>query len=511
MDENGEPIKRRKPPLDENGEPVRRKRPPLDENGEPIKRRKPPTDENGEPIRRKRPPLDENGEPIRRKRPPSDENGEPTRRKKPTTDDSIAPVIHRRPLSTDKKKKQVKLEKRQVPRKQQKRRQGDSRFMENKDVKNSPKPNKKDSKHSERDKRSSSRGCMFPIFLILICVAVFVASFSIFVGFMQYHSFDDLVSLIKGEEIVESETEETTEDADYINTDKLISSASDSLYNTERSGVISQISLGANNIKIYDIENEAAVLLNFDSDTAFSDEYGHTITASKLNEGDMIVFVYNQDKKLLSLKINPDAEEYTSLAVKVNTKRKLITIDTDLFRYDKNTVFRYKDSVLSPSEITEYDVITIKAIENDAWAVIMEKSHGTIKFTNYENISDLVYSVDQGDFNKIPESGELNLVEGIHTITVSSPSISDYTKEFIVKPGSEDEMNLSAVQPLRGSLIVDTPVTGAALYVDGIQRSLRNPMFLDYGSHKLTLAKGSSSVTKYVDINKEETEFYIDF
>ncbi len=383
--------------------------------------------------------------------------------------------------------------------------------MDNKDVKNSQKPNNKGSKHSERDEGSSSRGCMFPIFLILICVAVFVASFSIFVGFMQYHSFDDLVSLIKGEEIVESETEETTEGSDYIDTDKLISSAGDQLYNTERSGVISQISLGANNIKIYDIENEAAVLLNFDADTAFSDEYGHTITASKLNEGDMIIFVYNQDKQLLSLKINPDAEEYTSLAVKVNTKRKFITIDTDLFRYTKDTVFRYKDSVLSPSEITEYDVITIKAVENDARAVIMEKSHGTIKFTNYENISDLVCSVDQGDFNKIPESGELNLVEGIHTITVSSPSISDYTKEFIVKAGSEDEMNLSAVQPLRGSLIVDTPVTGAALYVDGIQRSLRNPMFLDYGSHKLTLAKGSDSVTKYVDINKEETEFYIDF
>ncbi|MCD8089042.1 MAG: hypothetical protein LUD81_00155 [Clostridiales bacterium] len=366
-------------------------------------------------------------------------------------------------------------------------------------------------KPKEDVERRSSGGCVFPVFLLLICVFIFVASFTILTGFMSEHSFDDLLSMIKGEGIVEEEIEDTTEDTDYIDSSSLLSQAENQLYNTERQGVISQISLGSNTMTVYDTENKSSVLLNFNNSTEFTDENGTKISITKIDEGDPIIFVYDENKKLLSLKLNPDAEEITSLAVTVNTSRKLITSGNDVFKYNDHTVFRYNDSVLNPKDITEYDVITIKAVGYDAWGIIMEKSHGTLKFTNYENIPDATFSVDEGGFNKFPEDSVIYLTEGVHTITVQSPGISDYTSKLVIKAGAEEELNLASVQFLRGSLIVDTSATGAALYVDGVQRSIRNPMFLNYGSHKLTLSKQGQSVTKYITIDKEQTETTINF
>ncbi|MCD8158830.1 MAG: hypothetical protein LUD77_08045, partial [Clostridiales bacterium] len=445
-------------------EPVRHKRPPSGEYDEPVRRKRSSAYEYDEPVRRKQSSDGEYGEHTRRKRPPNYENGGRPRR---------------------------------------------NRIM-NEDANKNTKQNNPNGNISEEKERNTSRGCLFPVLLILICIAVFVASFTVLAGFMSDHSFNDLVSILKGEEIYEEESETTSEESNYINADELFDHAENQLYNTERNGVVSQISLGSNTIKIYDIENKTSVIVNFSNSTKLTDETGSDITITKINEGDPIIFVYDENKNLLSLQLHPDAEELTSLAVTVSTTRKLITIGSDVFRYNSNTVFRYKDGVLSPKDITEYDVITIKALDYDAWGIVMEKSHGTLTFVNYENISGAAYSVDDGSFNTFPEDNVLNLTEGVHTITVKGNSISDYTSKVIIKANSETELSLAGAQLLRGSLIVDTTESGAALYVDGVQKSLRNPMFLDYGTHKLSLTTSyGRTITKTVTIDKEQTEITI--
>ncbi|MCD7904194.1 MAG: hypothetical protein LUG24_01130, partial [Clostridiales bacterium] len=468
----------------------RKKRPPVDEKVEPVRKKRPPADENGQPVRKKRPPAEGERRPVKRKRPPEDYGGETVRRRRKAEDEYYEPVRRKRTSGNGRKK------------------QG-ARIMDGENK--NKKPNNHNREPEEKYENNSSRGCLFPIFLLLVCVIIFVGSFTIFASFMSDHSFNDLLSFIKGEEIVEDDTEETTENSNYIDSNSLLNKAENGLYNTERTGVISQFSLGTNTMKIYDIENKSSVTLSFNNQTELKDENGSEITITKIKEGDTVVFIYDEDRTLLSIQLNPDAEELTSLAVTVNTSRKLITIGNDVFKYNNNTVFRYNGSVLSPSDITEYDIITVKAIDYDAWGVIMEKCHGTLKFTNYENITDAAYSVDEGSFTEIPEDGLLYLTEGVHTITVQSPSISDYTGKFVIKANTEAEINLANVQFLRGSLIVDTAATEAALYVDGVQKSLRNPMFLDYGSHRLTLTKYGESVTKYITIDKEHTETSINF
>ena len=335
--------------------------------------------------------------------------------------------------------------------------------------------------------------------------------FTVLVGFMQNHSFNDLVSIAKGEGISEEATEEVSEDSNFIDTDNLLSRETEQLFNTERRGVISQISLGSNTMKIYDIESETSVLLSFNNSTEFTNENDIGITVNKIDEGDLVVFVYDENRVLQSVKLDPDAEEYTSLAVTVNSGRKMIKIGDNAFKYNENTVFRYKDKILSPSDITEFDIMTVKVIDYNAWSVVMERSHGTLKFVNIENIPGVTYSVDEGDFNTIPENREILLPEGLHNIMVQGPSISDYSSQFIIKEGTVSELNLSGVQVLRGSLIIDTYATGAALYVDGVQRDIGNPMFLNYGSHRVTLTRPDNSVTKNIDINKEQTYLSINF
>ncbi len=504
------PQRKRRQPVEEEVR-QRRRRPP--EDGEiRQKRRRPP--EDGEMQQRRRRPPEEEKVQQRRHRPPDD--GEVRRRSPKPSEDHEAPDIRRRKSGTTQhtySEKNAALsaqaEKRRRPP------DGDDIRKRRKNTMNgNGKPSKKhniDRFDEAEESRKTSRGCLFPVFLMLICLVVFLVSFAVFVSFMQEHSVSDLINIIRGEEVsADSESEPATNE-DYVDTNNLFKKTEESLYNTERNGVVSQISLGSNTIKIYDTDNESSVLLSFDSNTEVSDENGLDISISKVNEGDLIIFTCDENKNLLTLKENSDVGEYTSLDVRVNTARKLITISDNVYKYNNNTVFRYKDSVISPKDITEFDVITVKAIDNKAWSVIMEKSHGRLKFTNYENISNVTYSVDGSEFIDIPESSTINLTEGLHTITVQSPSCSDFTKEFIIKKDTEAEMNLSSVQISRGSLIVDTTATGAALYVDGVERSFGNPMFLDYGSHKVTATRRDKTVSQYITINKEQTILDVQF
>ncbi|MCC8097394.1 MAG: hypothetical protein LIO44_02305 [Eubacterium sp.] len=523
----GEPVKRKRPPTDgeqvsQAGGRVRRKRPHVeiadtadsaDEGERKVRRKQPQTDKSSEPEKHKQPAIDDDSGRTRRRRTAKAENSEALRRKRPHVDTTDAdehnelsePVRRRRPSAGE---SSAPVRRRRPPADEYERKPWRNRIM-NEDANKNTKPNNPNSSSEEKE-RNTSRGCLFPVLLILICIAVFVGSFTVLAGFMSDHSFNDLVSILKGEEISEDETEATTEESNYINADELLDHAENQLYNTERDGVVSQISLGSNTMKIYDTENKTSVIVNFSNSTKMTDENGSDITITKVNEGDPIIFVYDEDKNLLSLQLHPDAEELTSLAVSVNTNRKLITIGSDVFKYNSNTVFRYKDGVLSPKDITEYDVITIKALDYDAWGVIMEKSHGTLTFVNYENISGATYSVDEGSFNKFPEDSVIYLTEGVHTITVKGNSISDYTSKVIIKANSETELSLAGTQLLRGSLIVDSTESGAALYVDGVQKSLRNPMFLDYGTHKLSLKTSyGNTITKTITIDQEETEITI--
>ena len=499
----GEPQQRKRRPSETEGEPQRRRSRPPEAEGEPQRRRSRPPEAEGEPQQRKRRPPEAEGEPQRRKRRPPEIEGEPQRRKRRPPEGELR---HKKE-TTEKVLSRGQAEKEQQPPENIKKRRKDTM---NGNGQHPKKPNI-DRYDEAEENGKSARGCLFPVFLVLICLVVFVVSFAVLVIFMQDNSFSDLVSIIKGEEISADDNSEPATDENYIDTNNLFKKADEALYNTERNGVVSQISFGSNTIKIYDTDNESSVLLKFNSDTEILDENGLDISMSKVDEGDLIIFVCDENKTLLSLKENSDIEEATSLDVRINTSRKLITMGGNVYKYNDDTVFRYKDSVLSPRDITEFDVITVRAIDNKAWAVIMEKSHGTLKFTNYENISDVTFSVDGSEFTDIPKESTLNLTEGLHTITVQSPNCSDYTREFIIKKDTEAEMNLSSVQILRGSLIIDSSATGAALYVDGVERSFGNPMFLDYGSHKVTATRRGKTVSQYVTINKDETVLDIEF
>ncbi len=369
-----------------------------------------------------------------------------------------------------------------------------------------------DSKGYEVD---SSRGCLFPIFLVLICVVIFVVSFTVFISYMSNHSVNDIISYIKGEPVAEEEAEATS-DSGYVDTKNLFKKSDEELYNTERTGVVHLISLASNTIDIYDVEREESVQLSFNNDTRFLDEDGNSISVSKIDLGDSVIFVYNEEKKLTSFKLTKAPEETTSLGAEISLKghSKNIKLEDKTYVINDNTMFLYKNGKLSPSAITKFDLMTVRGSVIDgrstAWVVIMEKAHGTLELKEHESLSDPQYSVDGEDFEKVPYNGKLYLTEGVHTIIIKSPECKDYEKQVIIKRGVVEEMNLSLMQVMKGSVVFDTTATDAALYVDGIKTDTDNPIFLEYGTHELTFRGRGRTVSKYIEINKEKTNIDLD-
>lgn len=307
---------------------------------------------------------------------------------------------------------------------------------------------------------------------VLICMVVFS---------VVYNSFSD------GSNKVAVET--TTEDP--FQTEASSENANTELKSgDEIVGIIKNINPTIKELTLYSIYENKNYVLKANASTEMKSKYDDVMSIQEFEKGEIVLFSFDEDKRLTKLRVNPDAWEYKSVTgVKVNTENKTISKNNDTYIYNDLTTVTYKGEETEIKDIMEIDTVTFKGYKTNVYTIDVEKGHADLKVTNYAAIQNGAIEIDTNVYKSLSEADNIKISEGTHKVVVKGTNIEPYSKEITVTAGVPFTVDLANVQMKSGVLLIRSNVTDYILTINGVPELSREPLILPYGPYTITVQK----------------------
>ncbi|WP_054742084.1 PEGA domain-containing protein [Cellulosilyticum ruminicola] len=201
-------------------------------------------------------------------------------------------------------------------------------------------------------------------------------------------------------------------------------------------------------ISAMDIENSVEFVKTIDRTTKFADAYGRTIPVSSIQKGDIVEVVYEENKECI-LSISKSNKAWIKEKVnglKVSKEAQKVKLFDRAYTYDKNIVIlNAKGEDVKIEDISAYDIVTVKGIDNKILSIYVERLSGSIKVINIPDHNGRL----ELDINKMIPLSELTMpievTAGKHKIVVSIKGYNDMIEEVEIAPGEVYELSLNSV------------------------------------------------------------------
>lgn len=362
--------------------------------------------------------------------------------------------------------------------------------------------NKKTNKITIRRVSKLKRLNLFPLFFIAVCITGIVAG----VKSYKYAYNYAMEKWIPKSEKADGE--------DRYSPNDIIQQAKENMIGSDIDGVIKDIDFETGTVTFLNLKANETVVLKATKNTT----YPGTNSLDDYFIGDIVTFVYDADNNLTDIKkcSSDNAKTYSDVGLVINTSAKLIRFDgtsanyaDTVLKYNPDiTTVRYKNKYSTLDSIDSSDFVTVKSYKTDnstekVYSITIDRSHGDLHFLNFANIDSPQFEIN-GQKNVISGDGTFRIMEGKHTITVTSPICETYTKDIIILPEQVCTVDLSAMQIKSGLLQVSANVVDFRLFIDEKEYPLTEPILLNYGKHNLEILKdGYEPYSKTININNE--------
>lgn len=276
--------------------------------------------------------------------------------------------------------------------------------------------------------------------------------------------------------------------------------------------LIVSVSTGDNEIGLYNIEKDTELSVVMKAGANMKDQYGQTMSLTQFKAGDIAQVVYNpSDMKYSTLKLSAKAWTQKSVdGLKVNVENSTIALGNKLYKYNNKLITNYKDEVFDISQLDATDVVTLNGYNDVVWSLKLEKSHGTLSFTNKDKIKDGNIEVDTNIFKTLNEVEKITVSEGLHKLVVKGSNIEPITKDIVIEKGKDTVVDLADVKVITATVLINTNVTEYKLYVNGEEKPISEPLMLEYGTYNIKLSKeGYEDAAKDVIVNAENVKLDI--
>lgn len=346
-------------------------------------------------------------------------------------------------------------------------------------------------------------GIAFPI---IICVTVVAG---IVIGAKSYKA---AYTEATKRSVAETETDENGEKKFSAN--NIIEQAQNNLVGSDIDGVIKEIDTENKKFTFYSLKSNETVILTATDDT----QYPFPNTINDYRIGDVVTFVYDEDRNLTDIKACEAAWEFSDIGLLVNKDSKLLKFGDasqykdKAFKYTEGiTTVRYKDVYKELDDINKLDYVTVRGYDNGtvnkAYSVTIEKSHGSLEIHNGEQIHDGVIKLNGNEIS-LSSAKSMNLTEGKYKIEVTGSNIEPYTTEVMVSPSEPAAVDLSVIQIKSGLLNVTANVTDFTVTIDGVNYNYGDPILLSYGKYNVRVSKPDYiDYTGNVTINEDVNTF----
>lgn len=263
-------------------------------------------------------------------------------------------------------------------------------------------------------------------------------------------------------------------------------------YDTRFLGVVKEVDPIEMKITLYNIENDADILLAFTGGCDITDQYDQIIAMSQMRIGEMVDAYYTEEnQKLVKLQISKDSWEYQNVNnLEINKSIKVMQISENKYQYTESLAVTDGNKLLSLMDLNEKDLLTVKGVGGKIHSLIVTKGHGYIRFSGYEafiggyleigrdiftNVTDrMLFVVREGQYNVILKNGEL---QGKKTITVADG------QEVII------DMSEYRIEPERvGQAEFYISPEGADLYINENLTEYDEPVVLNFGKYDIRVS-----------------------
>lgn len=240
--------------------------------------------------------------------------------------------------------------------------------------------------------------------------------------------------------------------------------------------------------------------------TELKDKYDNSMALQEFKVGDIVDFVYDEDKKLTSLRLSDSGwSEEKVQGVNVNTDNRTISFGKKVYSYSEMLSVTFKDEATDIDKINELDTVTITGYENTVYSINIEKGHGIIQIINKDKIKDGTFEVDKDIYKTLSEIGSVTVAEGNHKILVKGSNCDPYTKDINVIADETTTVDLSEVQIKQGVLLIKANVSDYLLTINNTPELSREPLVLEYGAYTIKLEKqGYTSFETQVILDSEQ-------
>lgn len=251
-------------------------------------------------------------------------------------------------------------------------------------------------------------------------------------------------------------------------------------------------------IRLFDINKNEEVSLNYTGGTNILDKYGQFISIDRVERGLIVDISYQSSKnRLTDLIFSDKAWEYIGVNnLSIYPDERTIKIGRANYTYegDKPYVIDY-DSFITLEDLAVQDELTVRGIDETIWSLIVTKGHGRVRIKDSEAFIGGSITVGYEAVSQVTENMVITVREGSYNLTIENGEFSG-TKNITVNRNEETVVSVGDLgpEPVKyGKTSFEILPFGADLFIDKELRTYANPIELPYGEHSIEVSLGGYS------------------
>lgn len=266
---------------------------------------------------------------------------------------------------------------------------------------------------------------------------------------------------------------------------------------------------------LYSYETGLEYYYQYNFSTKFLNKYGDHYPAVRFTPGRVIALEERDEFGYLTA-VQLSDEVWEQKKVKrftVDEERGVFTIANTNYSIQEKVVVFSNEQIVSVSELTENDTLTVVGLGNKILSINVTTGHGNLLLRNTELFDGSLLKLNDDMFAEISPDMTMEVPEGTYTLTVANDGWGS-SREVVINRGETTEVDLDSMKgegKKKGLISFRIDVEEVKVYVDYELVDHTQPVEITYGTHTLVVkASGYADWKKYLMVNSEEATLMIE-
>lgn len=260
-------------------------------------------------------------------------------------------------------------------------------------------------------------------------------------------------------------------------------------YDEVKNMVFVSLDKEAKSVILQDVESGVRYTLNYTGGTYVYNKSGSPITMEQIEPGELVeASFYYADSRLEKLQLVKNAWVYEEVEdSEINRANFRMKIYDSNYKFNDRMFILSNGKELGINELNEEDVLTIRGIGKNVYSVTVDRGHGYIVLTGYENFVDGWVEVGSKIITRVLKDMILVAPEGDYVLTVEKNGFGGYKNITVLRDEEVkvDVSDLKEAERQTGNVRFSIEPSGAKLYIAGEEKDYSNLVALDYGTYKV--------------------------